>query len=64
MYNGNLYLADARHLQWLVVVIRKSLMFLCDKISHNQRERIEVTKFSSVPPIGGGRDDEEPDAPT
>ena len=64
MYNGNVYLVDARHLQWLVVLIRKSLTFLCDKISHNQTERIEVTKFSSVPPIGGGRDDEEPDAPT
>ena len=64
MYNGNLYLVDARHLQWLVVVIRKSLTFLHDKTSHNQRERIEVTKFSLVPPIGGGRDDEEPDAST
>ena len=64
MYNGNLYLVDGRHLQWLVVGIKKSLAFLHDKTSHNQRERIEDTKFSLIPPKAGGRENEEPDVPT
>ena len=42
----------------------KSLMFLQDKTSHNQRERIEDTKFSLILPMAGGRDNEEPDIPT